>query len=71
MTLQEKLEKIKLFLEEINIDTLNTSNTSNISTSETSNVIARPNKRYICSSDILKLFNITKCEYNNILVRTR
>ena len=46
MALQEKLEKIKLFLEEINIDTFNTLNTSNISTSETSNVIARSNKRY-------------------------
>ncbi len=71
MTLQEKLEKIKFFLEEINIDTFNTSNTSNISTSETSNVIARPNKHYICSFDILKLFNIIKYEYNNILVRIR
>ncbi len=71
MMLQEKLEKIKLFLKEININILNTSNTSNIFTSETSNIIARLNKRYIGSSDILKLFNITKSEYNNILVRTR
>jgi len=66
MTLQEKVEKIKLFLEGINFDTLDTSNTSEISTS---NVIFKPNKQYISSSDILKLFKIPKCEYNNILVR--
>jgi|RifCSP19_3_1023858.scaffolds.fasta_scaffold27555_1 hypothetical protein len=66
MTLQEKVEKIKLFLEGINFDTLDTSNTSEISTS---NVISKPNKQYISSSDILKLFKITKSEYNNILVR--
>ena len=66
MTLQEKVEKIKLFLEGINFDTLDTSNTSEISTS---NVISKPNKQYISSSDILRLFKITKCEYNNILVR--
>jgi hypothetical protein len=66
MTLQEKVEKIKLFLEGINFDTLDTSNTSEISTS---NVISKPNKQYISSSDILKLFKITKCEHNNILVR--
>ncbi len=66
MTLQEKVEKIKLFLEEINFDNLDTSNTSEISTS---NIISKPNKQYISSSDILRLFKITKCEYNNILVR--
>ncbi len=71
MAFQKKLKKIKLFLKEINIDTLNTLNTSNIFTSETSNIIARSNKRYIGSSDILKLFNIIKSKYNNILVRTR
>ncbi len=66
MTLQEKVEKIKLFLEGINFDNLDTSNTSEISTS---NIISKPNKQYISSSDILRLFKITKCEYNNILVR--
>ena len=71
MVLQEKLEKIKLFFKKINIDTFNTSNTSNISISETSNIITRLNKCYISSSDILKLFNITKSKYNNILVRIR
>ena len=29
----------------------------------------RPNTRYIKASDILSLFEITKSEYNNILVR--
>ena len=66
MTLQEKVEKIKLFLEGINFDNLDTSNTSEISTS---NIISKLNKQYISSSDILRLFKITKCEYNNILVR--
>ena len=66
MTLQEKVEKIKLFLEEINFDNLDMSNTSEISTS---NIISKLNKQYISSSDILRLFKITKCEYNNILVR--
>lgn len=37
----------------------------NIST----NNIVRPNQRYIKSEDILKLFKISKAEYNNILVR--
>ena len=66
MTLQEKVEKIKLFLEGINFDNLDTSNTSKISTS---NIISKPNKQYISSFNILRLFKITKCEYNNILVR--
>ncbi len=66
MTLQKKVEKIKFFLEGINFNNLNTSNTSEISTS---NIISKPNKQYISSSDILRLFKITKCEYNNILVR--
>ncbi len=66
MILQEKVEKIKLFLEGINFDNLDISNTSKISTS---NIISKPNKQYISSSDILRLFKITKCEYNNILVR--
>ena len=71
MMLQEKLEKIKLFLKEININILNTSNTSTIFTSKTFNIITKLNKRYISSSDILKLFNIIKSEYNNILVRIK
>ena len=66
MTLQEKVKKIKLFLEGINFDNLNMSNTSEISTS---NIIFKLNKQYISSSDILRLFKIIKCEYNNILVR--
>lgn len=37
----------------------------NIST----NNIVRPKQRYIKSEDILKLFKISKAEYNNILVR--
>ena len=52
MTLQEKVEKIKLFLEGINFDNLDTSNTSEISTS---NIISKLNKQYISSSDILRL----------------
>lgn len=67
MTLQEKLEQIKLFLE-----TLNTEISSTPTTPETLNsFISRPNKQYISSSDILKLFKITKNEYNNILVRIK
>ena len=66
MTLQKKVEKIKLFLEGINFDNLNTLNTSEISTS---NIISKSNKQYISSFDILRLFKITKCEYNNILLR--
>ena len=66
MTLQEKVEKIKLFLEGINFDNLDMLNTSEISTS---NIIFKLNKQYISSSDILRLFKIIKCEYNNILVR--
>ena len=65
--LQEKLEQIKLFLE-----TLNTEISSTPTTSETLNsFISKPNKQYISSSDILKLFEITKNEYNNILVRIK
>jgi hypothetical protein len=37
----------------------------NIST----NNIVRPKQNYIKSEDILKLFKISKAEYNNILVR--
>jgi hypothetical protein len=29
----------------------------------------RPKKRYIKTEEILKIFNITKAQYNNILVR--
>ena len=66
MTLQKKVEKIKFFLEEINFNNLDTSNTFEIFTS---NIIFKLNKQYISSSNILRLFKITKCEYNNILVR--
>ena len=33
--------------------------------------ILKPKMRYIQTKDILKLFNISKLQYNNILVRIR
>ena len=38
-------------------------------TSTPTNDIARPTVAYIKAEELLKLFNITKVEYNNILVR--
>jgi len=38
-------------------------------TSTPTNDIARPTVAYIKAEELLKLFNITKFEYNNILVR--
>jgi len=60
-------EKIKLLLKEI--ETLGT-NVSNIPATEIPNAhVVKPNKQYISVSEILELFNITKNEYSNILVR--
>lgn len=59
-------EKIKLLLKEI--ETLG--NVSDIPATEIPNAhVVKPNKQYISVSEILELFNLTKNEYNNILVR--
>ena len=42
-------------------------NTSQVLTSTPTPI--RPNTRFVKASDILSLFEITKSEYNNILVR--
>ena len=48
-------------------------NSSNLETSTSSSIITnnivKPKVRYIKTEDLLKLFNISKLEYNNILVR--
>lgn len=61
MELQEKLEQIKHFLEEI------TNNSTSIQNTNT--LIVKPNQRYISSLKILETFKISKNEFNNILVR--
>ena len=40
-----------------------------IPTSSTTEVIIKPKKGYVKVEEILQIFNITKAQYNNILVR--
>src|SRR5829696_1007242 len=62
MELQEKLNQIQNFLEEI-------IQNNNIAISNNNPHILKPTQRYISSVKILEIFNISKDEFNNILVR--
>src|SRR3990170_1112810 len=62
MELQEKLNQIQNFLEEI-------VQNNNIAISNNNPRILKPTQRYISSVKILEIFNISKDEFNNILVR--
>ena len=48
---------------------MNTSVPTQALTSTSTSTPIRPNTRFVKASDILSLFEITKSEYNNILVR--
>src|SRR5215208_6342732 len=62
MELQEKLNQIQNFLEEI-------VQNNNIAISNNNPCILKPTQRYISNAKILEIFNISKNEFNNILVR--
>jgi len=60
--LQEKLNQIQNFLEEL-------VQNNNIDIPNNNTQILKPTQRYISSAKILEIFNISKDEFNNILVR--
>jgi len=62
MELQEKLNQIQNFLEEL-------VQNNNIDIPNNNTRILKPTQRYISSAKILEIFNISKNEFNNILVR--
>ena len=62
MELQEKLNQIQNFLEEL-------VQNNNIDIPNNNTQILKPTQRYISSAKILEIFNISKDKFNNILVR--
>jgi len=62
MELQEKLNQIQNFLEEL-------VQNNNINIPNNNTQILKPTQKYISSAKILEIFNISKDEFNNILVR--
>ena len=62
MELQEKLNQIQNFFEEI-------VQNNNIAISNNNSRILKPTQWYISSTKILEIFNISKDKFNNILVR--
>ena len=67
--LQTQLKIYQQMFEQLENDSISAPSPILTSSTSTVNNIIKPKTRYIKTEDILKLFNISKVEYNNILVK--